>query len=308
MTRIAAYQWIVFAVVIAVALVLDLVVFHRKTRRRTFRLALIETSAWIGLALIFNLWVYFTRGSQSGLEFLTGYLVEKSLSVDNIFAFLLIFRAFGLTADRQHKVLFYGVIGALVMRGAFVLAGVALLQRIHFSVYVFGAILLLTGLNMLRTGERIIKPEQTWFVRAITKWLPVQNDSTADTFLLKSRSRWQATPLLLALVAIEAMDVIFAIDSVPAVLAITRDTFTVYSSNAFAILGLRALYFALADILNTLRFVHQGIALILVFVGGKMLLGERIAISAETSLVVIALIVSGTIAASMLVPRSSVSR
>jgi tellurite resistance protein TerC len=308
MTPTSAYEWAVFAVVIVVALVLDLLVFHGKTRRRTFKLALIETSAWIALALAFNLWVYLARGSRSGLEFLTGYLVEKSLSVDNIFIFLVIFRAFGLTAERQHKVLFYGVVGALVLRAAFVLAGVALLQHIHFTVYVFGAILLLTGLNMLRTGERVVKPEQNWLVRAVRRLVPVNNDSTVGGFLVKSGSRWNATPLLLALVAIEAMDIIFAIDSVPAVLAITRDTFIVYCSNAFAILGLRALYFALADILNKLRFVHHGIALILVFVGGKMLIGERMPISAGVSLVVIAIILTATVAASLLIPRLSVSR
>jgi tellurite resistance protein TerC len=308
MTASPTYTWIVFAVVVAAALVLDLAVFHRKSRQLTFKLAVIESAGWIGLALLFNLWVYLTRGSRAGEEFLTGYLVEKSLSVDNIFVFLLIFRAFGIAAEFQHKVLYYGVVGALALRGVFVVAGVTLLRHIHFTVYIFGGILLLTGLDMFQRGERMARPERNGLVRALTRFLPVQSDYTGHAFLVKPGRQWNATPLLVALIAIEAMDIIFAVDSVPAVLAITRDTFIVYSSNAFAILGLRALYFAVADVLNRARFVHQGIATILLFVGAKMLLGEKAAISTGLSLGIIATILAATIAASLLFPKSSAER
>jgi tellurite resistance protein TerC len=306
MTANPTYTWIVFAVVVAVALVLDVSVFHRKRRRLTFKLALAETAGWMGLALAFNLWVYFTRGSRAGVEFLTGYLVEKSLSVDNIFVFLLLFRAFGVAPESQHKVLYYGVVGALALRGLFVLAGVALLRHIHFTTYVFGAILLLTAAIMLRRGERVMPPERNWLVRTLTRFFPVQTEYSGDAFLAKQGSQSVATPLLVALIAVEAMDIVFALDSVPAVLAITRDTFIVYSSNAFAILGLRALYFAVADTLNRIRFVHQGIATILLFVGAKMIVSDRIAIPAGVSLAIVGVVLVAAIAASLVFPKRTV--
>src|SRR5580692_6600651 len=218
------HVWAVFAVTTAAALLIDLGVFHRKNHIIGLREALLESAAWISVSLLFNLWLYHSQGPQVGVEFLTGYLVEKSLSVDNIFVFLLIFQAFHVPAQSQHKVLFLGVLGALVMRAAFVLAGIELLQSFHAVLYVFGALLLLTGLRMFFPGKRVMRPDRN--------------------------------PL------------------VPAVLAITRNAFLVYSSNVFAILGLRALYFALADLLPRFRFLHQGLAAILVFVGAKMTLSE----------------------------------
>jgi len=296
------HVWVVFAVVIVAALVLDLGVFHRKSQKVTLRGALIESAAWIVLSLLFAVYVHFSRGTQAGVVFLTGYLVEKSLSVDNIFVFVLIFRAFQVPERSQHKVLFYGVAGALVMRALFVLAGVELLQNFHFILFIFGAILVVTAIQMLRPGQRAIQPERNWLVRITRRFVPVLTSYAGEAFWVKRERKWHATPLFMALVAVEAMDIIFAIDSVPAVLAITRDTFIVYSSNAFAILGLRALYFALADILPRFRFLHQGLAAILFFVGLKMIASDWIDLPDLASLGVIAGILTITIVASLAVP------
>lgn len=295
--------WAVFVIVTALALMVDLGVFHRKAHTISTKEALLESAAWISVSLIFNLWVRFALGPQAGLEFLTGYVVEKSLSVDNIFVFLVIFEAFRVPAKSQHRVLFLGVLGALVMRAAFVLAGVELLQAFHAVLYVFGALLLLTGLRMFLPIKRTLRPERNWSVRAARRILPVVDDYDGECFLVKRSGKWSATPLFLALVAVEAMDIIFAVDSVPAVLAITRNTFIVYSSNVFAILGLRALYFALAGVLPRFRFLHQGLAAILVFVGAKMTLSEWMPIPSVLSLGVIAGILGVTVAASLLFPK-----
>jgi tellurite resistance protein TerC len=293
------HVWVVFAVVITAALVLDLGVFHRKSKKVSLRVALIESAAWIVLSLLFAVYVHFSRGTQAGVAFLTGYLVEKSLSVDNIFVFVLIFRAFQVPERSQHKVLFYGVIGALVMRALFVLAGVELLQNFHFILYIFGGILVVTAIQMLRPGQRAIEPERNWLVRITRQFIPVLTDYGGEDFWVKRERKWNATPLFMALVAVEAMDIVFAVDSVPAVLAITRDTFIVYSSNAFAILGLRALYFALADILPRFRFLHQGLAAILLFVGFKMIASDWIDLPDLVALGVIAGILFITIVASL---------
>jgi len=295
------HVWVVFAVVITAALVLDLGVFHRKSKKVSLRVALIESAAWIVLSLLFAVYVHYSRGTQAGVAFLTGYLVEKSLSVDNIFVFVLIFRAFQVPERSQHKVLFYGVIGALVMRALFVLAGVELLQNFHFILYIFGGILVVTAIQMLRPGQRAIEPERNWLVRTTRQFIPVLTDYRGEDFWVKRERKWNATPLFMALVAVEAMDIVFAVDSVPAVLAITRDTFIVYSSNAFAILGLRALYFALADILPRFRFLHQGLAAILLFVGFKMIASDWIDLPDLVALGVIAGILLITIVASLTV-------
>lgn len=297
--------WVIFGIAIVIALVVDLGVFHRKAHRIQLKEALLESVAWISVALLFNLWLYFSRGPQAGVEFLTGYLVEKSLSVDNIFVFLLIFQAFRIQPKSQHRVLYFGVAGALVLRAVFVLAGVTLLQTFHPILYIFGAILLFTGLKMLWPQKRARRPENNWMVRITRRFIPVVDKYEGQDFLVREGGRWKATPLFMALVAVEAMDIIFAVDSVPAVLAITRDTFIVYSSNVFAILGLRALYFALADILPRFRFLHQGLAAIVIFVGTKMVVSEHFPISAVTSLIVIAIILSVTIATSLIFPRGS---
>jgi tellurite resistance protein TerC len=299
------HVWIVFAITTAAALVIDLGVFHRKNHTIGLREALLESAAWISVSLLFNLWLYYSQGPQVGVEFLTGYLVEKSLSVDNIFVFLLIFQAFHVPAQSQHRVLFLGVLGALVMRAVFVLAGVELLQSFHAVLYVFGALLLLTGLKMFWPNKRVIRPDRNPLVLMAQRIIPVTHQFEGERFFVKQTGKWIATPLFLALVAVEAMDIIFAVDSVPAVLAITRNAFIVYSSNVFAILGLRALYFALADLLPRFRFLHQGLAAILVFVGAKMTLSEWFPVTAPISLGVIVGILAVTVAASLLSPAAS---
>ena len=299
------HVWIVFAVTTAAALVIDLGVFHRKNHTIGLREALLESAGWISVSLLFNLWIYYSQGPQAGLEFLTGYLVEKSLSVDNIFVFLLIFQSFHVPAQAQHRVLFLGVLGALVMRAAFVLAGVELLQSFHAVLYVFGALLLLTGLKMFWPSKRLVRPDRNPLVLMARRIIPVTHQFEGERFFVKQAGKWIATPLFLALVAVEAMDIIFAVDSVPAVLAITRNAFVVYSSNVFAILGLRALYFALADLLPRFRFLHKGLAAILVFVGAKMTLSEWFPVTAPISLGVIVGILAVTVAASLLFPAAS---
>lgn len=296
-------MWVGFSIAVVAAIALDLGVFHRKARRITLRAALSESAGWIGLALVFNIWVYVSMGHRAGLEFLTSYVVEKSLSIDNIFVFLLIFQGLAVPSESQHKVLYCGVVGALVMRAIFVFGGVALLDRFHVVPYVFGAILIVSAVGMLWPGGRKIRPERNWMVRLVRWVIPVTRGYEGQNLFLRRAGRFNATPLLLALVAIEATDILFAVDSVPAVLAITRDTFLAYSSNVFAILGLRALYFALADLLPRFRFMRPGLAAILLFTGAKMLASERIPISTGVSLIVIVGIVAVMAGASALWPE-----
>ena len=298
--------WVIFGVAIVVAIAVDLGVFHRKAHRIGLKEAILESAAWISVALLFNLWVYHARGHQAGLEFLTGYLLEKSLSVDNIFVFLLIFQSLAVPAQAQHKVLYYGVAGALLMRGAFVFAGVTLLRSFHFVLFLFGAILLLTAVRMMLPSAHMVKPERNWLVRLVRMAVPVTAEYEGENFWVRRGGRWNATPLFLALVAVEATDILFAVDSVPAVLAITRDSFIAYSSNVFAILGLRALYFGLADVLPRFRFLRPGLAAILLFTGAKMMAGDSVPISTGASLGVILAIVAAMIVASAIWPCKEV--
>jgi tellurite resistance protein TerC len=296
-------MWMGFSIAVVAAIALDLGIFHRKARRITLKEALAESAAWIGLALAFSLWVSVSMGHRAGLEFLTSYVVEKSLSIDNIFVFLLIFEGFAVPSQSQHKVLYCGVVGALVMRAIFVFGGVALLNRFHFVLFVFGAILIVSAVVMLWPGGRTIRPERNWLVRLVRGVMPVTPDYEGEHFFVRQAGKYYGTPLLLAVVAIEATDILFAVDSVPAVLAITRDTFLAYSSNVFAILGLRALYFALADLLPRFRFMRPGLAAILLFTGAKMLASERIPISTGVSLGVILGILTVMAGASALWPE-----
>jgi tellurite resistance protein TerC len=296
-------MWMGFSIAVVAAIALDLGIFHRKARRITLKEALAESAAWIGLALAFSLWVSVSMGHRAGLEFLTSYVVEKSLSIDNIFVFLLIFEGFAVPSQSQHKVLYCGVVGALVMRAIFVFGGVALLDRFHFVLFVFGAILIVSAVVMLWPGGRTIRPERNWLVRLVRGVMPVTPDYEGEHFFVRQAGKYYGTPLLLAVVAIEATDILFAVDSVPAVLAITRDTFLAYSSNVFAILGLRALYFALADLLPRFRFMRLGLAAILLFTGAKMLASERIPISTGVSLGVILGILTVMAGASALWPE-----
>jgi tellurite resistance protein TerC len=298
-------MWVSFGVAAASAMAIDLGVFHRRAHRINLKEALAESAGWIGLALAFNIWIYISMGHQAGLEFLTSYVVEKSLSIDNIFVFLLIFQGLAVPAPSQHKVLFYGVAGALVMRAIFVFAGVALLSRFHVVLFIFGAILLLTAVRMLLPGGHKVRPERNWLVRIARRIVAVTPEFEGERFLVRRDGRWNATPLLLALIAVEATDIVFAVDSVPAVLAITRDTFIAYSSNVFAILGLRALYFALADLLPRFRFLRPALAAILLFTGAKMIASDWIHLSVGVSLAVIVAVMALMAGASVLWPSKN---
>lgn len=297
-------RWAVLAAVVFVAVAVDVWVLHRRPGRIGLNAAVAEIAGWVALALGFGLWVYLTTGRQAGLEFLAGYVIEKSLSLDNILLFLIVFQTFGVAAEYQHRVLYFGIVGALVMRAAFVFAGIALLQRFAFVGIFFGAILLIAGVRMLWPGAESPGAEERWAVRAVRRVFPVTDNAAGGLrFWMKRDGKWNATPLFLALIVVEVMDVVLAIDSVPAVLAVTRDPFIAYSSNVFAVLGLRAMYFALAALLPRFRFLHAGLAAILIFIGGKMVAGEHLVLSTGMSLGILAVILAVMMAASLLWPR-----
>ncbi len=270
------YLWVGFNIFVLAMLALDLGIIHRKEHVIGFREALGWSGFWIALALGFNVLLYFSpaHGPEKALQFLTGYLIEKSLSIDNIFVMLMIFSYFRVPAIYQHKVLFWGILGALVMRAIFIVTGIALIERFHGMIYVFGAILIFTGVKMALEKDKEIHPEQNpvlcWFRRC----MPVTKDYVGSRFFVWQDGRRWATPLMVVLLLIETTDLIFAVDSIPAILAISRDTFIVYTSNVFAILGLRSLYFALAGMMHRFHYLHYGLAAILVFVGVKMLLAD----------------------------------
>lgn len=287
--------WILFNAFVLIMLALDLGVFHRKTHEVSLREALTWTFVWVFLALVFNAVIFYWRGRQQALEFFTGYLVEKALSVDNIFVFLMIFTYFQTPSRYQHKVLFWGIIGALIMRVIFIFAGVALIEKFHFTIYIFGALLIFTGYKMFNHGSTRIDPEKNPVLRFFKRFMPVTPDLHDDRFFTKIDGRRYATPLFLVLILIETTDLIFAVDSIPAILAITQDQFIVYTSNVFAILGLRSLYFALAGVVHRFWLLSYGLAVVLIFVGIKMMLVDLYKIPIEWSLLFIATIIAGSI-------------
>lgn len=252
-------------------LAIDLGLLNKNPHAISLKEAIIWSASWITLALLFNLFVLFEFGKTKALEFLTGYVIEYSLSVDNIFVFILIFSYFSVKPQYQHKILFWGILGALVMRGIFIFAGVSLINRFHWIVLVFGAFLVITGVKMLFHNDVSVDPEKNALVRVFRKILPVSETLHGDRLFIRQNGRLFATPLFLVLLVIESSDLIFAVDSIPAVLAISHDTFIVYTSNIFAILGLRSLYFAVSGIMGYFRFLKVGLALVLTFVGLKML-------------------------------------
>lgn len=282
--------WIGFNVFVLFMLALDLGVFNRKAHEITIKEALIWTAVWISLAMCFNVIIYYWQGEVKALEFLAGYVIEKALSVDNIFVFVLIFSYFKTPTIHQHKILFWGIIGALIMRAAFIFAGVALLEKFHWTIYVFGAILIYTGYKMLTKKEKVIEPEKNPLIKIIRKIIPVTNEYHGGDFFMKQNGKLFATPLFLVLILIEVTDLIFAADSIPAILAITQDHFIVYTSNVFAILGLRSLYFALAGMMDKFQYLSKGLALILIFVGLKMSLVDLYKLPIEIALLVIIVI------------------
>jgi tellurite resistance protein TerC len=268
---ISIYFWIGFHVFVFIMLALDLGVFHKHTHRVPVKEAVIWSCIWVTLALLFNLFIFFEFGKIKALEFLTGYVIEYSLSVDNIFVFILIFTYFAVKDQYQHKILFWGILGALIMRAIFIFAGVALINRFHWIVLIFGGFLVYTGLSMLFQKEAEVDPEKNPVVRFFKKFLPVTHNLHGDKLFIRQNRKLYATPLFLVLIIIESSDLIFAVDSIPAILAISQDRFIVYTSNIFAILGLRSLYFAVAGIMGLFRYLKIGLAFVLTFVGLKML-------------------------------------
>jgi tellurite resistance protein TerC len=296
--------WIIFNLFVLAMLVLDLKVFHRDAHEVKIREALMWSAFWIGLALVFNVGIYIFRGSEDALEYLTGYLIEKSLSVDNIFVFLLIFSYFRVSAQYQHKILFWGILGALIMRAILIFAGVALIERFHWIIYVFGAFLIFTGIKLAFEKDKEIEPEKNPALLFVRRFIPVTERFEGDRFFIRRAGRLFATPLFLVLVVVETTDVIFALDSIPAILAITTDPFIVYTSNVFAILGLRALYFALAGLLQLFHYLHYGLSAILVFVGIKMLVSDIYHIPVGAALGVVGGILVLSVVASMIWPAT----
>ncbi|MDR7417552.1 MAG: TerC family protein [Armatimonadota bacterium] len=296
------WLWGGFTVFVVAMLALDLGVFHRKAHVVEAREALVWSVFWIALALLFNLGVVHWFGPQRGMEFLTGYLIEKALSVDNIFVFLVILSYSAVPTAYQHRVLFWGILGAIVFRVIFILAGAALLEAFHGVIYVFGALLIFTGVKLLRAREAHVHPERNALLRLVRRVLPVTPTYHGQRFLVRLSGRLFATPLLLVLVVIEATDIVFAVDSIPAIFAVTRDPFIVYTSNIFAILGLRALFFLLAGVIGRFHYLRYGLGLVLAFVGLKMVASDAYEVPVTLSLAVIATLIGGSIVVSLLRP------
>jgi len=275
---VSIYAWIGFLLFVFLMLALDLGVFNRKAHVINMKEALMWSAIWIMLALIFNFGIYYFdlegNGKQKALEFLTGYIIEKSLSIDNLFVFIMLFSFFNVERKYQHKILFWGILGALIMRAIFIFAGVALIERFHWIIYIFGAFLIFTGIRMLVHKERKVDPDKNPLVRLFKKFMPVTTEMHGSKFFIKKNHILYATPMFIVLIVIEFTDLLFAVDSIPAILAISNDTFVIFTSNVFAIFGLRALYFALVGITEYFYYLKYGLSFILVFVGVKMLIAD----------------------------------
>lgn len=295
--------WIGFTVFVLAMLTIDLGVFHRKARDVKFKEAIGWTVVWVGLAAIFNFGIWYYFGHQKALEFLTGYLIEEALSVDNVFVFLIIFAFFRVPKEFQHKVLFWGVVGAQVMRAIFIFAGAAMIQRFHWVIYIFGALLVFTGFKLLFQKEGDIHPDRNIIYRLGRKIFPTVNEYRGDKFFTRENGKLFATPLFLVLITVEATDLLFAVDSIPAIFAVTTDPFIVYTSNVFAILGLRSLFFVISGVMDKFHYLKVGLALVLIFVGVKMLIVEFYKIPILVSLGAVVGLLGASIVASMI--RSS---
>lgn len=294
--------WIFFNLFVLAMLALDLGVFSRPAHTINFREALGWTCMWLVLATGFAVLVFYWHGRPAALEFITGYVVELSLSVDNLFVFLVIFRYFRVPAEQQHKVLFWGILGALIMRATFILAGVGLIRRFHWIIYAFGALLIYSGLRLFRQKDEEIQPEKNPVLRLFRRWMPITPDYVNGKFFVRMPGLY-ATSLLLVLVVIETTDILFAVDSIPAVLAITLNVFIVYTSNVFAVLGLRSMYFALAGMMEIFHYLHYGLSVVLIFIGAKMLLSHYYSIPTHWALFVVLLVLAISVLASLLFPR-----
>ncbi len=292
--------WIVFNVFVLGMLALDLGVLHRRAHAVSLKEALTWCCVWVSLALIFNIGIYIWQGPEKALEFFTGYLIEYSLSVDNIFVFVVIFSYFSVPAVYQHRVLFWGILGALIMRGIFIAMGVALLSAFHWMIYVFGGFLVVTGVRLLFTGEEKIEPEKNPLIRLLRRFMNVTPEYQGQRFFYRKDGKLWATPLLLVLLVIETTDVIFAVDSIPAIFGITLDPFIVYTSNVFAILGLRSLYFLLSGIIDKFRYLKIGLSFVLCFIGVKMMIADFYEFPIAVSLGIVAAILAVSVVASLL--------
>lgn len=302
----SGYLWGAFNLFVLMMLALDLGVLRKKSYEIGLKEALTWTGVWITLAMIFNLFVYYYFDKEKAIEFFTGYLIEKSLSVDNIFVIIMIFSYFKVPASYQHKVLFWGILGALVMRVIFILAGIELIHKFHWLIYIFGGFLVFTGIKMLTSGEDKFEPgEKNIVVRLARKIFPFTDSFEGDKFFIRREAKLWATPLFMVVILIEATDLIFAVDSIPAILAISDDAFIVYTSNVFAILGLRSLYFALAGVEKYFKYLKYGLSTILIFVGVKMCITDWYKIPVDLSLIVIVFILSISMLASVIVQKKS---
>jgi tellurite resistance protein TerC len=295
--------WLAFGVIVLVLLVLDLKVFHRKSRVITLKESLLWTAFWVALALLFNLGIYLWRGHGPALEFLTCYLIEESLSVDNLFVFLLVFSYFAVAPAYQHKVLFWGIIGAIIMRLAFIEVGVTLLERFDWVFYIFGAFLVVTAIRMAFQRDEKIDPEKNVVLRLFRRFVPVTSSYEEDRFFVKRAGRYIATPLFIVVLVVETTDLVFALDSIPAALAISLDPFIVYTANIFAILGLRSLYFALAGVMRLFHYLRYGLVVVLIFVGVKMLIADFYKIPTEIALGAVVGVLFIAVIASIIWPR-----
>jgi tellurite resistance protein TerC len=301
----ATWVWFLFGALVIGAMAIDLGVFHRHAHRVATREALAWVTVWISLALAFNVFIWARSGSEKALEFLVCYVVEYSLSVDNIFVFVMIFAYFLVPPEYQHRVLFWGIIGAIVMRMIFIFAGIALLGHFEWLIYFFGGILVLTGVKFLREKEPEVHPERNPLLRLVRRFVRVTPEFHGQRFFTRVDGRLYATPLFLVLVVVEATDVVFAVDSVPAILGLTKDPLIAYTSNIFAILGLRAMYFVLAGIMDKFRYLKKGLSLVLLFIGAKMLAHDLVHVSPALSLLVVLGLLGGSVLLSLLLPSPS---
>jgi tellurite resistance protein TerC len=299
------YVWFGFLLFIIAVLAIDLGLFHRKSHEVKIREALVWSAVWIALALIFNYLIYIYMGKVKALEFLTGYVIEKSLSVDNLFVFIMLFSFFNVEAQYQHKILFWGILGALILRAIFIFAGVALINNFHWIIYVFGAFLLFTGFKMLINKEGNVNPSKNFIVKLFKMFMPVTPVIHGNKFFVRIDKKLYATPLFIVLIVVEFTDLIFAVDSIPAILAISNDSFIIFTSNVFAILGLRALYFALSGITKYFYYLKYGLSAILVFVGAKMCISSFYKIPIVFSLMVILGILILSVLASLIIKKKS---
>ena len=297
--------WVAFNIFVLIMLALDLGVFHRRQHVVGVREALLWSALWIALAMVFNVGLYIYEGQEVALMFFTGYLLEKSLSVDNLFVFLLIFTYFGVPRLYQHKVLFWGILGALVMRATMIAVGVTLIHHFHWILYVFGAFLIFTGARMAMQGDEEIEPDKNPLVRLFKRFFPVTTSYHESRFFVRLDGRLFATPLFIVVLVVEATDVVFAVDSIPAIFAVTTDPFIVYTSNIFAILGLRALYFALAGVMGYFHYLKYGLSFVLVFIGIKMVIVDLYKIPVQWALAVVASLLLLSVVASLIWPPAN---